>query len=145
MTNYERWKDEVIKIIAAANPVAVVNGIPTACKPNIACSTCDLRPNNVCSDKLAEWFKEEYVERPKLTQREHKLCEVIETGWIARDISNALFCYKEMPSKGENSWYAESRITKLNHILPGGFAFIKWNDEEPWSVSDLLKLEVSDE
>ena len=158
MTNYERWKDEVIKIIAAANPVAVVNGVPTACKPNIACSTCDLRPNNVCSDKLTEWFEEEYVEpvkpeRPKLTEREWHLCKVLGKGWIAKDNDDGndymgtVFHYEHKPSRDDlGNWNSDrGDAISLSNMFDVTFEGVHDINTKAWAVEELLKLEVSDE
>ena len=32
-----------------------------------------------------------------------------------------------------------------NNLFGNMFDFIKWEDEEPWSIEDLKKLEVKDE
>ena len=62
--------------------------------------------------------------------------------WIARDRNNNLFLYKSKPKKYENSYYMDKGYTSyefncFNHL----FQFIKWEDEEPTLIEDLLKNE----
>lgn len=66
--------------------------------------------------------------------------------YIARDkTNNALHVYRSKPNKGflNNEWiygagdWGSTNITKQTE---GMFEFITWDDDEPYSIEDLLKL-----
>ena len=145
MTNYEAYKEEMIKMLLDEGTVSfgVVKGKIKTCY-RAKCSECNFNGVPSCRDARKDWLHAEYVEQPKLTQRERKLCEVIETGWIAREKNGMLFLYDEEPGKGAITWSREASASRLDKILLGGFAFIRWQDDEPWTVEDLLKLEVEE-
>ena len=111
----------------------------------IACADCVL--------SAVEWLLAEHIEQPKLTKRERAFCEAVQTGWIARDKNKTLwwYCDEHEPVKDDDYWKRESKYVKnvkgCNEINNAWatFAFIKWEDEKPWAVEDLLKLEVKDE
>lgn len=61
--------------------------------------------------------------------------------WIARDKDGNLFIYDNKPIKRESSWISEIIFNWFgmwifNHL----FQFIKWEDEEPYLIEDLLKM-----
>ena len=59
--------------------------------------------------------------------------------WIARDESNYLFIYNTKPSKRDGNWNNEDgdyiNFNEFNHL----FTLIKWVDEEPYYIPDLLE------
>lgn len=57
--------------------------------------------------------------------------------WIARDEDSCLCIYDKKPEKGIDYWQCTHTFEELeffNHL----FTFIKWEDEEPYLISDLL-------
>lgn len=91
-------------------------------------------------------FKELLWERKepiKLTDDEKVILRNIDKKyrWIARDNDGMLFVFPVKPIKIECIWNsAEGYLTSLyifNHL----FQFIKWEDEEPYLIEDLLKGE----
>ena len=78
---------------------------------------------------------------PTLTRRERAFCEYMCGGYIARDMSGDLCWYRYKPEKFENFWSTPEDFDQVEYA---DFAFIKWEDKEPWSVEDLLKLEVEE-
>ncbi len=88
-------------------------------------------------------FDVEFVEPPKLTKRERALCEYLPADWwIARDKGrNNLFAYEVKPFKNGAYWSCCKNLMYLDWCK---FDFIKWEDAEPYQVSDLLKLEVGE-
>ena len=64
--------------------------------------------------------------------------------WIARDESGVLYIYHDKPKKEEFMWVDrfENRCLNLfNHL----FGMVKWEDDEPWRIEDLLKLDVKED
>lgn len=144
MTNFEYYKKEILEITNKGCDVAVINNKPVSCESLEYCTECQLKQHENCKSTLTKWFCAEHIEQPKLTKKERQFCELVETGWFARCKNGDLCIYSEKPTKLTNCWFSNyktySNITLFN--LP--FPFIKWEDEEPWSVEDLLKLEVEE-
>lgn len=85
---------------------------------------------------------EEYKEPIKLTQFEYeylKFAKENEYNFIARDKNNNLYLYSNKPWKAENDWDYEDRTTPVFAEL---FKFVKWENESPMLIEELLKCEV---
>lgn len=148
MTNYEFYKEEIlqmcregdgVRVFALANPNKLYkhNGNP-------CCS---------CSCELLEWLYAEHVKNPKLTKQERKFCELLEDKdcWFVRDSDETLCLFVDKPYKedGEDMWWVDKTGAAIMtgddlSIFEVKMTFIKWEDEEPWSVEELLKLEVEE-
>ena len=59
--------------------------------------------------------------------------------YIARDYSEKLYIYIEEPKKHDHFWIAPE-TSKTFHLFNHLFKMVKWEDEEPWLIEDLLKL-----
>lgn len=148
MTNYEFYKDEILKmckegdgvrVFALANPNKLYkhNGNP-------CCS---------CSCELLEWLYSEHIEKPKLTKQERKFCELLEGKdcWFVRDSDETLCLFVDKPYKedDEDMWWADKTGAAIMtgddlSIFEVKMLFIKWEDEEPWHINELLTLEVEE-
>lgn len=151
MTNYKKYREEIIEILSKSQKLAIVNNKPAACGEGIQCRLCDLSDDGegCTAGKLAvglkAWLNAEYVEPQKLTKAERAFCESLVPGcYIARDSSGSLYVYTEKPVKCGISWSLPC-CTSIGAIYNVSFPFVKWEDEQPWKVEDLLKLEVLDE
>lgn len=60
MTNYEKYKDELIGIISSGDSISIVNGKPRYCA-NTNCSECYFGECD-CIDGIIEWLNSEYAE-----------------------------------------------------------------------------------
>ena len=151
MTNFEYYKED---ILALTNSINVGITIPTkTMKPGectgFDCGKCYLGTSkNGCSKALVRWLYSEHVEQPKiltLTKKEKQFCELVDTGWIARDSDERLYYFKEEPAKNarHKRWEAVpfSKVIEMNQFDNCDFDLITWDDTEPWSIEDLLKLE----
>ena len=149
MTNFEKYKDDLAKMTVDSGIFAVVNGKPVYCS-DTKCTDCDIYSNVdiACKARTKKWAESECEEPIKLNDQEQKFCEMIESGYIARDVSGSLYWYKAKPKKGVAVWLGESESlwlekgnTSIRLIFEGklDFAFIKWEDEEPWSIADILE------
>ena len=95
-----------------------------------------------CREKLKKWMNSEYIEKPKLTQKERQFCELVRTtSWITRNKSGYLYLHNIKPIKSSSVWLTNESII-IDMYFNLDFDFIKWEDEEPWLVENLLKLEV---
>ena len=148
-TNFEFYKDEILKITATDSAIAVVDNNPVECGAT-KCQNCDLFGGIVgvhCRGMFIKWLYAEHIEQPKLTKRERAFCEAVQTGWIARDKSGVLtWTHKDTVIKKEKDyWHYSGGNWILLAIMDLKFDFVKWEDEKPWAVSELLKLEVMEE
>ena len=150
MKNFEKFEKEIMEIVREGYNIAIQNGLPIRCQ-DILCAECDCHgTGRTCKDEKRKWMESEYKERPKLTKQERKFCELFEGKdvWFAtdNDDSNTMpVVYTSKPVKGIRSWsgrYIKSK--SLRQFIDAKFDFIKWEDEEPWYISELLKLEVKE-
>lgn len=61
--------------------------------------------------------------------------------WIVRDESGVLYIYHDKPKKNSFAWavgFGSRCLNLFGHL----FKMVKWEDEEPWKIEDLLKLDV---
>lgn len=147
-TNFEYYKDKILnefikeyKMHCFARAMEIATGVEFHV-------LCESGPCGVCGKKVFEWLYAEHTEQPKLTKRERGLCEYFGNGYIAKD-ENGMVCW--YPDKPEKTRGDEDGCWILNGVgywkimrdkTP--FNFIAWEDEKPWSVEDLLKLEVEE-
>ena len=158
MTNYEYFKDEIIEIVtrrcSQAQTLAVVNGEPAMCGKT-KCSDCDLKYTVKsslqigCVDARKAWLNTERTEKPKLTKKERMFCELVETGWIIRDVQGTIWCSKNVPEhridcEGFEGWYPSAGILIDCRYPDCEFKFVRHDDKDVWSIEELLKLEVEE-
>ena len=83
----------------------------------------------------------ERKETPKITEDEKAILKVLlneKYKWIARDKNDWLYVYASKPKKGITIWEnTGSPMMPFVHL----FKFIQWEDDEPYSIEDLLKGE----
>ena len=140
MTNFEYYKDDLLELAKKRNGIAVLNGKPVTCHTT-KCTDCDLHGKGGCNDAGIEWLYAEHIDVPKLTKFEHDFCKGVNEGYIARDLNGLLYYYTDTPKKDHNSW-SGGRFVEIHKIKSLNFYFIKWEDEKPWSIEDLLKLKI---
>lgn len=83
-----------------------------------------------------------------ITSAEKVLLESVEKNYryIARNHDSTLFLFGDKPTKEKWMWvraldsYASS-FAIYSHLFP----MVKWEDEEPWLIEDLLKLPVKED
>lgn len=80
-----------------------------------------------------------------LTQDQHdKLRALLSLGynWISRDKDGESFSYDLKPVKGYAIWFGNGDYIRINTF---DIPFIKWEEDEPRSIEELLKLEIKGE
>lgn len=141
-TNFEFYKDAILECARKKSFPTVIHGKVCECSVE-NCIRCFFNSTN-CFAKRVEWLYAEHIEQPKLTKRERAFCEAVQTGWIARCVSNGLWWFGGKPEKILAGTWNGARATRINDLMIG-FDFIKPSDNDPWSVEDLLKLEVQED
>ena len=86
----------------------------------------------------------EYVNPIKLTRIEKVILESLpkDIKWIARDRDEILYIYNWKPYKENDVWKNKNDTYYDFFIFNHLFQFIQWEDEEPYSIGELLKCEV---
>lgn len=154
MKNREKFAKEILDIACSGRSIAVTKDNKVVCCDDIACEQCLFNIyDNECScddNDIERWAESEYVEEPKytITSREQKFLDTLvpDCKYIARDKDNLLYVYYDKPIRGNKFWKSDYASHDMPKDMYGDvFSFIKWEDEEPWSIEDLKKLEVKDE
>ena len=152
MKNREKFAKEILDIVCKGKHFGVTkSGEITFCDL-FKCDMCkfnDSTGEKNCRTKRYEWSESEYVEKPTITSREKNFLDLLlpNCKYIARDNNKELYIYNEKPERSDCDWYSNDGILcRISTRFFGNmFGFIKWYDEEPWSIEDLKKLEVKDE
>ncbi len=159
MKKREKFAKEILDIACNGRSIAVTKDNKVVCCSDIPCESCmfnscgkHIGRAQVCLDRLREWSESEYVEKPTITSKEKNFLDLLLDKWeyIARDADKTLYAFDLLPSKKRNTWCIEN-ISMCDYcyisknLFGDMFDFIKWEDEKPWSIEDLKKLEVRDE
>lgn len=153
MKNREKFAKEILDIACKGDTIAVTEDNKVVCCMDINCEQCLFHKGDdyggYCDDtERIRWVESEYVEKPKITSREKNLLDALLSNcrYIARDKNNLLYVYYDKPIRGNTFWISGYESHNMTKDMYGDvFSFIKWEDEEPWSIEDLKKLEVKDE
>ena len=103
------------------------------------CDACDIMKvykDYTCTELLWEREKE-----PKLTEDEKVILMNLpkEYRWIVRDSNGIVYAFIDKPHKSGLGW--SSNFFGVLVLFEYLFQFIKWEDEEPYLIEDLLKGE----
>ena len=81
----------------------------------------------------------ERKEKPKPTEDEKVILRNVPQyyKWIARDGNGVVCLYPDKPHKSKTIWDSYGTLFPFHHL----FQFIKWEDEEPYSIEELLEGE----
>ena len=88
------------------------------------------------------WERKEPKEKHKLTKVEKVILRNIdkEYKWITRDEDRTLSFHSVKPHKEAYFW-SSLEASYVSDLFPNLFQFIKWEDDEPYSIAELLKGE----
>ena len=145
MTNREKFAKEILDIVCRGGAFAVTKSSEITSCSKISCEKCIFSSKNsekTCRVKRYEWSQYEYVEKPVITSKEKKFLDLLLSNYkyIARDKNGFLLAYTEKPIKILETWGIANCV--LINMFDIKFDFIKREDEEPWRIEDLKKLEV---
>lgn len=151
MKNREKFAKEILDIACNGGVIAVTKDNKVVCCRDINCEQCLFHKTNYyesyCDyEATMRWAESEYVEKkPTITSREKNFLDLLLPNYkyIAKDKNGFLLAYTEKPIKILETWgMANCALINMFDIK---FDFIKREDEEPWHIEDLKKLEVKDE
>ena len=130
MTNFEKWKDEILKITHDGYEVAVKDGVPKPCVG--ICDQCEFERESPCIVNFVDWLLAEYQEpAPKLTRREWEFLECFTHPAYKEIFRNDYGLYITACEPGNG-------LSISNDMFP----FI--NSGEVWTFEALLNLEVEE-
>lgn len=112
----------------------------------------DERLNSTDGDKMLDivavyelnevWKREE----PTITEDEKAILRSLpkEYRFITRDKSGELYIYGDKPKKGYEGVWENGIGNKVFYLMMFNhlFQMVRWEDDEPWKIDDLLKLDV---
>lgn len=150
MLNAEKYKAQLLKFVEENHDSLFgldKNSEPISCAVS-RCNNCQFGfkkskyvEGYSCSAAKIKWLLSEYKEPVKLTRFEHDvlkhLLEKTQYRFIVREKSDNIYIYKRKPKKGTGAWDISSGMQNLN-VFINLFPFIKWEDEEPTSIEDVL-------
>ena len=152
MINAERFKEEINK---HNNEFGLADNIVDC--GTLGCRNCRFsRLNNsdgviiMCSTRKVKWLLSEYKEPIKLSRLEYDILKYLADNtrhmYITRSKDGNLFLYDTEPVKNKvNDWWSGRNIYGMlafNKL----FQFIKWEDEEPTSIKEVIdNCEVVDD
>lgn len=138
MLRIEKIKEEILNFNHAndalrcylARVTTKQSNIDGCCRPNLRCEEC-LKVSFM--DLL-----EEYKKPVKLTKFEYEYLKVAKKegfNFIARDKSNRLYGFEKQPTKGNATWGSRGDYVGM---FKSTFSFVKWEDEEPYNIDEIL-------
>lgn len=148
MKNKEKYAKEIMDIACGGESIAVMkkSGRIVPCN-NIECNLCLFRCSD-CKKKIIEWADSEYIEKPVISKRDRAFLEYLGEAYkyITRDKNKLLFAWKSEPVKtfSEGEWTNMLRAFLGLNEYNIDFPMVKLEDDEPWLIEDLKKLEVVD-
>lgn len=142
MLNAERFKKEILEKSNVVFDFSISKDRHTIEKCLGVCDNCIFcNIGEHCSNVKVKWLLSEYKESIKLSRLEHDvlkyLLEKTQYRFIVREKSDNIYIYKRKPKKGIGAWDSSTGMLNLN-VFINLFPFIKWEDEEPTSIEDVL-------
>ena len=138
MLRIEKIKEEILNFNHANDALRCYLARVTTKQSNIY-GCC--RPNLRCEECLKVSFMdllEEYKKTVKLTKFEYEYLKVAKKegfNFIARDKSNRLYGFEKQPTKGNATWGSRGDYVGM---FKSTFSFVKWQDEEPYNIDEIL-------
>lgn len=144
MLNAEKYKDRILEV--ASNDK--VFGIDTKTNKiddcsSVKCQDCLFYTFGTISEhdvNRIKWLLSEYKDPIKLSRLEYELLRFWkdkEFKYIARDFGGMVFTYKEKPFRKTVGW-GSIHGHRVQEEFDDLFHFVKWEDEEPTSIKEVL-------
>lgn len=138
MTELEHFiKQKDVEAIARVCSIArTIKTKDEDCCEKSDCFVCNLWKNK---DEILKILLSERKEKPELTDDEKVILRNADPiyEYIARDEDGKLYIYREKPKKDCFKWHSRGAVSF--YVFKKLFQFIKWEDEEPWNIKELLE------
>ena len=141
MTNYEKYKDQLIFILMDRIGVDHKKGIPESCV-EVGCENCRfyIKDDKRCNHRVAEWLNAEVKEKCFTYEEKEYVRLNDKIPYYVRDKKGRLCGCTEKPHKKDGEWRTDNscRVTLVNEITSLSFSAIKWEDPEPTSRDEII-------
>lgn len=143
MLNAERFKKEILENSNVVSDFSMSKDKHAIKKCLGVCDDCFFHEaGDHCSNIKVKWLLSEYKEPIKLSRLEYELLKFIDNEgykYIARDnCGGVLFRYPKKPTKNIYGEWGKGGICSDLRMFNDLFQFVKWEDEEPISIEDVL-------
>lgn len=147
MKNKEKYAKEILDIACNGNSIAIIreSGRIAPCY-GTPCVEC-LFNGYKCKERVREWAESEYIEKPVISKMDRAFLDYFNCNYkyIARDLNDDLYIYISKPHKLIDCWESKREADKMLRMFNIDLPMVKWEDNEPWLIEDLKKLEVVEE
>lgn len=145
MKNKEKYEKEIVELACDGKGVAIDKrtGKISSCD-DISCSNCLFDDNHDCDKVRREWAESEYIEKPVISKRDRAFLEYLgeNVKWMTRDYNGKLWVWETIPEKSVISKVWTCAAGNGLNAFNIDFPMVKREDDEPWFIEDLKKLEV---
>ena len=147
MKNKEKYEKEIMEIACSGSRIAVMKGSGRIVSCNgTKCSLCLFCDGDCIKEKIREWAESEYIEKPVISKKDKAFLEYIDKkfDYLARTYCGKIRMFVTEPRKDQKIWtsgYISFPLDSLNIEFP----MVKLEDDKPWLIEDLKKLEVVEE
>lgn len=142
MTNFEYYKDQLKCMADNKEVLAMRAGKITACE-DTSCEECDFNVKGFCRATILQWLCEEH--NVTLTAREYNILKAIGEGYLTKDQDGKICVNVSKPEKYSAAWISSKKRMTAMFWSEELFNFIKWEDEEPYSIEEMLTWEHEEE
>lgn len=152
MKNKEKYAKEIVEIACDGSDFAVEEktGNVVYCD-SITCSDClfakTFEAPNECITERRKWAESEYIEKPVISKKDRAFLEYLGENmkWMTRDYSGKIWAWVSIPEKSVISKVWMCAAGNCLNAFNIDFPMVKWEDDEPWLIENLKKLEVVEE
>ena len=149
MTNKEKYANEILNIACSRFGFAVSK------RTRKPCYCCDIDCKNqcllyeeddgvmFCLKNAVKWGNSKYTKQPTISKKEKMFLSCVggRAKYLGRHYSGELYASRQKPLLVNGIWDCCATAKVPEEIFGNMFTFIR-NNEEPWSIAELLKLEV---
>lgn len=145
MLNAEKYRKDILEITSESRIFAIDRDkrtVKTCCG---ICSNCLFNvKSSSCTISKMEWLLSEYSEPIELRKLEYGILNHIliytEYKYIVRDYMGKIFVHTHEPSKDLKGgfWGVGEGTYENASFLKDLFKFVKWSDDKPTSIKDIL-------
>lgn len=146
MLNAEKYRDE-LKSLNDADRLwytAFDKYNMTLCDcSDVECENCAFNSEEGCNNARYNWLLSEYRETVKLSRLEYEILKHVQKegfNFITRNNCGNSVIHENKPIKHDGSigWGTTSKSYML-YAFNGLFSFVKWEDEKPTSIKEVLE------
>ena len=147
MKNKEKNSKKIVELACDGEGIAVDkhSGTVDSCLC-IPCSNCLFNDNKDCDKGRREWAELEYVERPVISKRDRAFLDYLgeNAKWMTRESGSGISVWLTKPKKDKSiSAWTDGMYNCLSEFNID-FPMVKLEDDKPWLIEELKKLEVVD-